>query len=172
MSHNVTGADEKTGRIAIAAFLATFPILGNVHWRPHRIDNRADFVEKYGILVPAVPKQKIIRFTELQFLRPTDSDTEGFDDCPVLNVTYGVHLFHEFWNVDDDSNSELDFTEAVLLLRDKLLEVRSFDAGNFTITSEPVTSPGNAQFGNDGFTDATGHFIDFNLECSFYDDES
>lgn len=172
MSHNVTAADEKAGRIAIAAFLATFPILGNVHWRPHRIDNRADFVAKYGVDVAAVPTQKIIRFTELDFLRPVDSDTEGFDDCPVLIVTYGIHLFHEFWNVDDNSNSELDFTNGILTLRDALLETRTFAAGNFSIESQPIVSPGNVQFGNDGFTDATGHFIDFNLECSFYDDES
>lgn len=171
MSHNVTGPDEKIGRQAIAAFLASFPILGNVFWRPNRINNRADFVEKYGVDIAAQPKQKFVRFLDLQFLRPTDSPIEGFDDCPVLVVTYGIHLFQEFWEVDDDSNSELDFTSAVLLLRDKLLETREFAAGNFLITSEPATFPGVAQFGNDGFTDATGHFIDLNLECSFYDNE-
>ncbi len=171
MSHNVTEADEKAARAALKTALETIPELGSVFTRRRRIDNRADFVSKFGYDSTDVPKQKIIRFAEIELLKPEDSDTEGFDDCPVLINTYGIHIFQEFFDGTDDANSNDQFISSLLKIRDKFLETREFDAGNFLVKSDPVTVPEFIQFGGDTFTDATGHFCDFNIKFNFYDGE-
>jgi hypothetical protein len=169
MSHNVAAADEKTARANLKTFLETIPTLGSVFTRRRRINNRADFVAKFGYTSPDVPTQKIIRFAEIELIKCEDSDVEGFDDCPVLIATYGVHIFQEFFDGDDDANSNDQFIASFLTIRDKFLETREFAAGNFLAESEPVTLPEFVQFGNDTFTDAIGHFCDLNLKLNFYD---
>ncbi len=170
MAHNVTAGDEKTLRGNLKTFLEAIAILGNVHTRRRRVDNRADFVTKFGVQIAAVPLNQIVRYVDIEFVRFEDSPSEGFDDCPVLIATYNLHLFQEFFEVDDDANSNDDAIESLLTLRDKFLETQEFPAGNFDAESEPLTMPEFMSLGNDGFTDAVGHFADLQLRVNFYDD--
>lgn len=177
MSHNVTIADEKILRAGLKTFLEVSAIVGNVHTRRRKINNRADFVDKYGVTVAAIENSKIIRFCDIEFIRFEDSPDEGFDDCPVLIATYNLHLFHEFFEGTDDANSNDDFIQAILTLRDRFLETQDFAAGNFQAQSAGLPQGGSvglgmpefAQFGADAFTDATGHFTDLLLRFNLYD---
>jgi hypothetical protein len=167
-----TITDEKAGRAALKTFLETMPILGKVFTRRRRIDSRSRFVELFGVVPPAAGgKQKIVRFCEIEFLRPVDSPTEGFDDCPLLEVVYGLHLFHEFFDGTDDSNSQDDFIDAILQLRTAFLDTRNWTAGLYNLNGDPIVANEFARFGNDTFTDCTGHFIDLLLTVRFYDFE-
>jgi hypothetical protein len=165
---NITIGDEKAAREALRAFLATFPILGNVHTRRRRIQNRGDYVSLYGVANSTAGN--IVRFLEIEFLQVADSDIEGDEDCPVAIITYGLHLFHEFFDGTADSNSQDDFVSAILTVRDAILNNREFDAGGYNGVCDPVTQPEFAQFGNDSFSDALGHWTDLNLKVNFYDD--
>jgi hypothetical protein len=167
MAGNVKKSDYAAFMADLVAFLETFPILGSVFDRRREILNRADFVEK---LTQTVDGGSEVRFTELEFLKPTDSDTEGDDDCPVLELTVGVHLFHQFNDSrSDGSNSSIDFVDAVLTIRDAILNRREFAGGDFVVEVDPIEADDFAQFGDDQFTGSTGHTIDFSLLARFYD---
>lgn len=169
-----TITDEKEGRAALKSFLETMPILGKVSTRRRRIDSRSDFVTKFGVDPPANSgvNQKIVRFAEIEFLQYVDSPTEGFDDCPVLQITYGIHIFQEFFDGTDDVNSNDDFISSILQMRNKFLDVRERDLTSWELVTDPLTMPGFAQFGSDTFTDCVGHIADLNVIGSFYDPEN
>lgn len=167
---NISIQDEKDLRAGLAAFLDTFPILGQIHTRRRRIQNRLDFVKKFGVTVPAAGPDKIVRFCEVEFLQIEDSPDEGDDDCPLAIVTYGLHLFHEFFDGTDDANSQDDFISAILTVRNGILNNREIDANVYEGHLDPLTMPEFAGFGNDSFTDCVGHIADLTLKVNFYDE--
>lgn len=170
MANNVTTVDEIACRAHLKTELETMPFLGHVHIRRRNITSREDFVKKFGVLESAVPGVKIMRFVDIEFIRFEDSDVEGFDDCPVMAGVYGFHVFQEFFDGTDDANSNDDFIRSILELRDYFLESREFTAGDFFVVTEPLTMPEFAGFGNDSFTDATGHFCDVTVRANYYDE--
>jgi len=159
-------AQEKEVRAALKAWLETFPILGNVFDRRRLIVNKIDFVAKLGI--DSVDGISEIVFAQIDFLKFEDSQTEGFDDCPVPILVYNIHLFREFADLrEDDSNSSDDFISAILTLRDAILNKRGYSFG----VADPVTQDDFAQFGSDGFTDCKGHFTDLTLRVQYYGEQ-
>ena len=167
---NITIDDEKALRANLKTFLEASPILGKIHTRRRRIKSREDFVSKFGVVVAAAGPNKIVRFCEIEFLKFEDSPDEGFDDCPIAAITYGLHLFHEFFDGTDDANSNDDFIASILEIRRRFLSTQEFAAVTFEVESNPVTMPGFASFGNDSFTDCQGHVADLNLIARFYDE--
>jgi hypothetical protein len=166
---NPTITDVEAFETAVLADLATLPILGNILDRRRAIANRQDYFAKLAI---EQADQNEIVFCELEFLHFEDSPDEGDDDCPVLIVTYGVHVFRQFVDLrSDDSNSSQDFKNAIFSIRKFFLESnREYSAGDFLAIVDPLLMPDFAQFGNDTFTDAVGHVGDLNLTVRFYDE--
>jgi hypothetical protein len=164
---NITITDEQEFRAAFLADLETFVLAGNVFPRRRSVNSRADFFKKLG---KVVSEKTEIRFVEIDLLNIEDNETEGFDDCPVANLTYGLHLFHEFADIrSDDTNSDTDFTELLLLLRSFFLSKRDYVLTNFDVQTDPIKPADFTQFGNDTFTDTIGHFKNLTLVTGFYD---
>lgn len=164
---NITITDEQEFRAALLADLETIVLAGKVSPRRRSVNSRADFFKKLGMTV----NEKVeIRFCEIELLNIEDDETEGFDDCPVANLTYGLHLFHEFADDrSDDTNSDTDFTELLLLLRSFFLDKRDYSLTNWNVETDPIKPADFTQFGNDTFTDVVGHFKNMTLITGFYD---
>lgn len=173
MADNVTKADLKAARLQIKAFLAALLGSGfNVHARRRMIVNRAAFANKYGVTVDG-QTVKQIRFVEIEFLRWSDSPDEGFEDCPVMAGIFNLHCFVEFLDLGEDDAAEHseDVFEGLLMdLRDGYLETQDWTVGPWAVSSLPLVQRENAGFGNDVFSDATGHFTDLELTLGFYDE--
>lgn len=169
MADNVKKSDLKALRSAVADYIATFGITLKILKRRRLVINRNAFAQKYGVAVSGTQTAQI-RFVEIEFIGWIDSDTEGFDDCPVMTARFNVHVFIEFLDNDDEDLSSDDvFLDVLTIFRDKFLESRDFAAGDYFAKSQPLTMPDNGQFGNDAFTDASGHYVDFNLEFELYE---
>jgi hypothetical protein len=83
-----------------------------------------------------------------------------------------LHLFREFNDGRaDDSNSDADFTNAILQLRSGILTKPKF-ADGVAIVQTFITPVGGefTQFGADTFTDVVGHSKDLSLKINFYDE--
>jgi hypothetical protein len=169
----ITISDEQTLRAELAADLATIPVAGNVFDRRRKFNSRQDFLQRTQQTIgTGSGKTKEIRFIELELINVEDSPDEGFDDCPVAILTYNLHIFHEFNDGrTDGSNSDTDFNDAIFQLRSKFLSKRKFVSGRVQ-TDAGITPPGTefTQFGNDTFTDVTGHFKDLTLKVNYYDE--
>lgn len=168
MASNITGTDLAE---AIAELKTRFEALtvGNVLDRRRYVASKQDFVRLFG--TTAVDGKKEIRFLEFEFLRFADDQTEGFDECPVANVDFNLHLFHEFNDLyAGGSNSSADFAASILRLRNYILLNREFDlTGTKRIVCDPIVQAEFAQFGADTFTDCKGHFTDLTLTVAFYE---
>lgn len=167
-AHVIEIADEQSVRAVLAADLATLPILGNIFSRRRLITSRADFMDKLGIKRGGKTE---IKFCEIDLLQITDSEDEGFDDCPLAILTYNLHIFHEFVDLRaDGSNSDTDFTNALIQLRAYGLNKRSFTIGltRGIVETEAMLQAEFAQFGNDTFTDCVGHSVDIEWKVYFY----
>lgn len=164
---------EQEFRAALAAYIAAETLAGNVFDRRRAFNSRQDFFQRLG--VQTSDDQTEIRFTDIECLNITDDDVEGSDANPVAVVAYGLHCFHQFVDSrSDDSNSERDFTELCLVLRDKILNAPEFflATSGWKVLLEPLTPPEGVpftQFGNDGFVDIVGHSKDFTIEARFYE---
>lgn len=159
---NLDGTTEKSIREAVAAQLDLLGVCGNIFTRRRFITSRQDFARALG--KRSVDEKTEINFLEIEFLKFVDSDVQGFDDCPSIELTYGLHLFKQF--VDDrtdGTNSDLDFTTAILAIRDRILRTDSFAGGVDPI----LTMPEFAQFGNDSLTDCKGHSADLVLTIDY-----
>lgn len=170
---HLTEAEEHTLRGEIVAYIATVALCGNVFDRRRKFNSRNDFLERCGATVgTGATKKREIRFVEAELLLIDDDATEGFDDCPVPNITYGLHMFHEF--VDqrpDGGNSDRSFTDLVLQLRSKILNAPTFLSGR-AVVEKRLTEPDETefrQFGADTFTDVVGHFQDLQMRVKVYD---
>lgn len=164
----ITITDEQAIRTAIANHVDAVALAGNVFTRRRAINSRQDFFQKLGV---AVGSRLEIRFAEIELLNIEDSPDEGPDDCPVAVLTYNVHLFHEF--VDgraDNSNSDTDFTDLLIRLRTAFLNQTEFAVAGWIGVVQEFTPAEFTQFGPDTFTDAVGHFKDFNLVINVYDE--
>lgn len=173
MAH-ITITDEQTLRAEIVAYLQTIALAGNVFDRRRKFNSRTDFFQRCGQDIgTGSTKTREIRFTEIELLNVEDSPDEGFDDCPVAVLSYGLHIFHEFADSreSDDSNSDKDFTQLLLTLRSKFLSKRTFVGGR-AVSQDSLTPPEATeftQFGGDTFTDIVGHYKDLTLKVNYYD---
>lgn len=157
---NVTKEQEKAVRDAIKVKIEKFSAIKNVFTRRRFISSRADYYRKLGKTVAG--NRTEISFAEIRFLGWTDDENEGFEKTPAIILQYQIHLFLEFADErSDGSNSDDDFTGAILDLRNEfLLNSNIGDYGK----GEPLTNDVFAQFGNDTLSDAEGHFIDLRLD--------
>lgn len=165
---NITITEEQACRARIVADVTGIgPLAGKVFNRRRSISSRKDFFAKLG---NDVDDKTEIRYIEIELLNIEDSETEGFDDCPVAVLTYNLHLFHEFADLrSDNSNSDKDFTELLLLLRTFFLGEQEFTITGWEIQTQPLIFSEFTQFGNDTFTDVRGHWKDLTLKANFYD---
>ena len=154
----------------IAAEFGSLETIEHVFSRRQFFSSKDHFLQKAGVDRNAGKKE--IRFLEIDYLRFEDDPTEGFDDCPVKNITLNLHLFREFAERSDLSNSSDEFIDATLELSNHVLENRDFDlpVSGLRITLDPIAQPEFAQFGADTFTDCKGHFTDLTLTVAFYDE--
>lgn len=156
--------DEQTLRAEIVAYLETFPVLGKIFDRRRMISSLADFVDKLSIEVAGDVTE--VRYVEIELIDIEDSPDEGFDDCPIGILTYNLHFFAQFADErSDGSNSDKDFTDGLLQLRNGFLNKRTWVSGS--AESEPLESAEFSQFGQDTLTDCKGYTKDLTLKV-FY----
>jgi hypothetical protein len=149
---------ELTIRTALGTKIAA--ITGTVFVRRPMIDSNIDWVEKLG--VQNVDQEVELRLCTVDLRDFVDQD-EGCDDDPVVNLSYNVHLFHEYKESrSDSSNSTDDFIAAVLSLRNAFLdENRSLGTPALAkVETLPLTQSGFIILGDDPLTGAFGHYID------------
>lgn len=160
---NLTGAQEAQIRTDLKTYFDTLGVCGHVFTRRRLITSRADFARALG--VRSIDKETEIQFLEIEFLKFTDSTTEGFDDCPAVEITYGLHVFKEFKDLrSDGSNSDLDFVGCILAMRNGILNNRAFGSA----VANPIEQLEFAQFGNDNLTDCKGYSVDLILKVDYY----
>lgn len=172
----ITITDEQEFRAALVADLDAIALAGNVFNRRRSFNSRKDFIERCGI---EVNEETEIRFMEVELIAIEDDETEGPDDCPVANLTYNLHAFHQFADArkiagvwDETSYSEKDFIDLILRLRTFFLDKRTYILTNWNVQTDPITPPEGSeflQFGSDTFTDVRGHFADRGFKAYFYD---
>src|ERR1043166_2577314 len=156
--------DEQTLRSEIVEYLETFPILGKIFDRRRMITSKADFVDK--LTVEAAGNVSEVQYLELELLDYKDSPDEGFEDCPIAELTYNLHLFKQFADERvDNSNSDKDMTNAILTLRNAFLNKRTWVSG--TAESDPLETADFTQFGQDTLTDCKGYSKDLTFKVYF-----
>lgn len=126
------------------------------------IDSKNDWVELLGH--ENVDEEYELKVCTVDLLQFADSDDEGCDDDPVVVLTYGVHLFHEFKEVrSDDSTSTDDFYALVLNLRNAFLDKNRSLGDLDKVESLPLTQTSFILLGDDPLTGSFGHSVDFQL---------
>lgn len=174
MPHLTIELEQSLRAEIVAAIVSIGDLAGNVFDRRRKFTSRKDFLDRVGQTIgTGSNKVREIRFTELELLNFEDAAGEGFDDCPVPVLTYGLHIFHEFSdNRADGSNSDKDFTNYLFLLRSKMLNTRYFQSrkavADWSVMPEDATE--FTQFGGDTFTDVVGHYKDLVLKILYYDE--
>jgi hypothetical protein len=167
---NVKIEQETAVRDDIKTLIESLGVFGTVFPRRRYIKSRQDFVKKLG--KKTLDNRTEIRFVEIRFLGFEDSPTLGHDTNPAAILKYQIHVFFEFIDErSDGSNSDEDFTAAILDLRDKFLLTERFGIVNDTTgrkrgSRDPLTQDTFAQFGFDTLTDCEGHFVDLRLNVT------
>lgn len=152
-------AKELTIRTALGEKIAA--ITASVFIRRPMIDSKNDWVDLLGKL--NVDGELEVRYCTVDLAGFTDSAEEGCDDDPVVNLTYSVHLFHEYKEGrSNNSNSTDDFTAAVLSLRNAFLDAdRSLGTPALAkVETLPLVQSGFIILGTDPVTGSYGHFVD------------
>lgn len=153
---NVTGDNEKTVRDSITSYIEGLGMNLHVFDRRVYIASLSDFVALTGKEVSGDDVE--VRYIFIEFLNFVDDPFQGLGDCPAINISYRLHVFIQYADTrPDNSNSERDFMNTVLLLRDAFL-VNS----NFAYDSEntPLVDDVFAGFGSDAETGVQGHSKD------------
>jgi hypothetical protein len=164
---------EQEFRAAFVAYLSAITLTGNVFDRRRLFNSRQDFFERTG--VENADDELKIRYTEIECLSPSDHDAAGFDDNPAAVLRYNLHLFHEFEDLrSDNGNSDRDFTDLLLQLRNKILQTPKLTlaTSGWKVEIEPLTPPEGTpftQFGTDSLVGVNGHFTDYTVQATFYE---
>jgi hypothetical protein len=136
-------------------------LTGSVFVRRPMIDSKQDWVDLLG--KENVDGEYEVKYCTVDLLSFTDSEEEGCDDDPVVNLLYGVRIFHGYKEKrSDDSNSTDDFIALILNLRNAYLNAdRSVGSPAIPkVESLPLIQSGFILLGEDPLSGAFGHYID------------
>lgn len=138
-------------------------ITNSVFIRRPLFDSKQDWTEGLGHV--NIDGETEIRACTVDLYSFTDSPTEGCDDDPVVTLTYGVHLFHQYQESrTDESNSTDDFNAAVLDLRNTFLQGSRDVAGAAGSEYLPLVQSGFIILDDDPLTGAFGHYVDLQAQ--------
>ncbi|MBX3288457.1 MAG: hypothetical protein KF855_03835 [Acidobacteria bacterium] len=156
----LTSAKELEIRTFLGAKIAA--VTASSFIRRPMIDSKQDWVALLG--KTNIDGEYEMRYCTVDLLQFTDSDDEGCDDDPVVNLLYQVHLFHQYKEErSDDSNSTDNFIAVLLNLRNTFLNANRSIGVLDGAESLPLIQSGYILLGADALTGTFGHSVDLQL---------